>query len=85
VAMTLWILGYPDQALGRIQTALTLAQKLSNSHSLAFALFFAAWLHQVRQAWQVAQEWAEAVITLSSEQGFMLCGWRGELSCGVGR
>src|SRR3990170_4139523 len=72
VAMTLWILGYPDQALGRIQTALTLAQKLSNSHSLAFALFFAAWLHQVRQAWQVAQEWAEAVITLSSEQGFML-------------
>jgi len=70
--MTLWFLGYPDQALGRIHAALTLAQELSNTHSLAFALFFTAWLHQVSRAGQVAQEWAEAVITLSSEQGFAL-------------
>jgi tetratricopeptide (TPR) repeat protein len=71
-AMILWFLGYPDQALGRVHAALTLAQELSNPHSLAFTLFFAAWLHQVRRAGQVAKEWAEAVITLSSEQGFAL-------------
>ena len=35
---TLWMLGYPDQALQRNQDALTLAQELSHPHSLAFAL-----------------------------------------------
>ncbi len=71
-AMTLWFLGYPDQALGRMDGALTLAQELSNPLSLALALFFAAWLHQVRGVGQVAQEWAEALIKLSNEQGFAL-------------
>ena len=36
------VLGYPDQALKRIQEALTLAQELSHPFSLALALFFAA-------------------------------------------
>jgi adenylate cyclase len=71
-AMILWFLGYPDRALERMNSALTLAKELANPHSLAFALFFAAWLQQVRRASQVAKEWADAVITLSSEQGFAL-------------
>jgi predicted ATPase len=37
---------------------------------LAFALYFAAVLHQLRQEGQAAQERAEAAITLSAEQGF---------------
>ena len=41
------VLGYPDQALKRSQEALTLAQELSHPYSLAFALNFAAWLHQL--------------------------------------
>ena len=45
---TLWLLGYPDQALQRSQEALTLARELSHPFSLAFALFFAAMLHQYR-------------------------------------
>ena len=44
---TLWPLGYPDQALQRSQEALTLARELSHPFSLAFALFFAAWIHQL--------------------------------------
>lgn len=71
-AMTLWFLGYPDQSLARMRGALTLAQELSNPHSLAFALFFATWLDQVRRVAQLDKERAEVLITLSSEQGFSL-------------
>jgi predicted ATPase len=70
VARTLWFLGYPEQALGRIQESLTLAQELSHPHNLAITLFFAALVHQYRREVQAVQERAEAVIRLSTEQGF---------------
>jgi predicted ATPase/DNA-binding SARP family transcriptional activator len=69
-AWTLWILGYPDQALRRNQEALTLAQELAHPFSLARALAFAAGLHQFRREAGAARERAEAAITLSAEQGF---------------
>ena len=59
-AWALWFLGYPDQALKRSHEALTLAQELSHPFSLAYALDFAAWLHQLRREGQAAQERAEA-------------------------
>ena len=74
-AWILWFLGYPDQALQRIHEALTLAQELSHPFSLAYALSYAAMLHQFRREGQAAQERAEAKITLSTEQGFPT-GWR---------
>jgi predicted ATPase len=66
----LWHLGYPDQALKLSKKALALARELSHSHSLAYALISAAIFHQLRREGQAAQEWAEATITLSTEQGF---------------
>jgi predicted ATPase len=71
-ALTLWLLGYPDQALQRSQEALTLAQELSHPFSLAFAPHQAAISHQFRREGQAAQERAETLIALSSEQGFAL-------------
>ena len=68
-AWGLWPLGYPDQALQSSQTALSLAQDLSHPKSLALALTFAVTLHQLRHEPQVAQERAEALMTLSDEQG----------------
>jgi predicted ATPase len=68
VALALWNLGYPAQALQRSQEALSLAQELSHPHSLAFALSLAARVHQLCREEQAAQELAEAVITLSTEQ-----------------
>jgi class 3 adenylate cyclase/predicted ATPase len=70
VALTLWHLGYPDQALNRSHKALTLAQELSHPYSLAFALSFAAMLHRLRRERHAAQERAEAALALCSEQGF---------------
>jgi predicted ATPase len=69
-AWALWMLGYPDQALQRSRDAVTLARKLSHPHSLAFALVFATEFHQFRRERQAAQEQAEALITLATEQGW---------------
>jgi TOMM system kinase/cyclase fusion protein len=69
-AVTLWYLGYPDQALQRSHEALTLARELAHPFSLACALFFAAWLHQFRREGHLTHEWAEAAIALAAEHGF---------------
>ena len=71
-ALTLYSLGYPDQALKKVDEALTLAQELSHPLSLAVALYYAARLHQTRRERQEAQARAETLITLSREQGFAL-------------
>ncbi|MGE5445107.1 MAG: AAA family ATPase [Ignavibacteriales bacterium] len=72
VTLTLWLVGYPDQALKRIHEALALAQELNHPYSLAFARLFAARLHHFRQEWQLAKEWADALISLSNNQEFTL-------------
>src|SRR5262249_13169907 len=69
-AAALWLLGYPDQALQRSHEALTLAQEAAHPFSLAYALWFAAWLHQHRREWPLVQARADAVITLAAEQEF---------------
>src|SRR5262249_17772205 len=69
-AWVLWHLGYPDQALQRSHEALALAQELARPVTLAFALGSAALFHQLHREVEVVKERAEAVIALSSEQGF---------------
>ena len=68
-ALVMWYAGYPDQALTKIQEAITLGRDLMLPFSLARALHFAAVLHQHRREEQVAQEHAQATLTLSTEQG----------------
>jgi predicted ATPase len=69
-ALALWLLGYPDQALERLSEALTLARVRSHPYSLALALIFATRLRQYRREVQGVQEWAEAALSLSTEQSF---------------
>ena len=69
-AEALWHLGYPDRALKSSHEALTLAQELSQPFSQTFALNFTTWLHLYRREGQAAQDQAEGVIALSTEQGF---------------
>jgi predicted ATPase len=69
-AWVLWMLGYADQAVTMSQRALALAQELSHTASLTFAMFLAAVVHQCRREAQHVQEQAEAVIALSREHGF---------------
>jgi predicted ATPase len=82
-AMILCLLGYPDQALQKSQSALALAQKLSHPNSLAFAFYYSAWVHQQRGEIQATHEQIEAAATLATEQrltrwmqqGALLQGW----------
>jgi predicted ATPase len=69
-ALTLWLLGYPEQALVRIHDALALAHELSHLYSLAQARCWAAYIYQFRGDVPAAYEQAEAAVTLSTEQGF---------------
>jgi TOMM system kinase/cyclase fusion protein len=71
-AWTLWLRGYPDQALRTIHAALTLAQQLAHPYSLGFALTFAAWLQQWRREPQAVLQHAAASMTLAHEHGFPL-------------
>jgi DNA-binding NtrC family response regulator/class 3 adenylate cyclase/predicted ATPase len=71
LAWTLWMLGYPDQAVARIEEALARARDLSHAPSLAFAFHYAAVLHQSRREPHLAQRWAEATIALANEHRFV--------------
>ncbi len=69
-AVALWFLGYPDQALDVARQALALAQDLSHPYTLAHALCNIAMIHSQRREARATQEQAEAVISISSKQGF---------------
>ena len=71
-ALLLWLLGYPDQAFKKIQEALILAHEVGHPFSLAQALVWTTWFHQLRRDEHAAQEQAEAAIRLSTEQGFSI-------------
>jgi predicted ATPase len=70
LALTLWLLGYPDQAQQRGHEALTRARQLAQPFGLAFTLDWATWLHQLRREPQATQDQAEAAMALCTEQGF---------------
>jgi predicted ATPase len=81
-AQTLWLLGYPEQALAHLHEALALAQELSHPYSLAFARWWAAMVSQWRRDVPAVREQAEAAVALSTEQGFPLWAAAGTLCRG---
>ena len=71
--VTLWLLGYPDQALARANEALILAQNLEHPHTLARAgLYYTALVHQLRREWQTVSERAATAITVATAQQIAL-------------
>ncbi|MGT2460346.1 AAA family ATPase (plasmid) [Cupriavidus basilensis] len=83
VAVDLWLLGYPEQALARSQAALALAQTLSHPPASAIALIYATELHLLRREAPQTRELADATLALATEHGFpfwltwgtILSGW----------
>ncbi len=69
-AHALWLLGYPDQALKRMQEAITLARGLSHRFSLTIALGLGSRIHQYCRDVQAVRELQEAEMALVNEQGF---------------
>jgi predicted ATPase len=95
LALGLWYLGHPDQAVQKMQEGLTLAHAWSHPFSLAYILYFSAILHCHRRDIQATLEQAEAAVKLCSKQqlgfwlpqGMIVYGWalakQGEIETGM--
>ena len=66
-AWTFWFLGFPDRALESVKAGLALGRRLAHVPSLAFALIWAALLHNLRREFAEARGRAEAAIQIASE------------------
>jgi tetratricopeptide (TPR) repeat protein len=82
VALTLWYLGYPEQARQQSDEAITRAHELAHSYSLAYALYFATVLHCLRLEAPAAQAQAEALMELARQREFPARGVRGTVLWG---
>jgi class 3 adenylate cyclase/predicted ATPase len=71
-ALALQFLGYPDQALRKVEEALTLARALGHVHSLVLAINFAATLHTQRGEFEAALACGAEEHALASEQHLAL-------------
>ncbi|MFQ5935081.1 MAG: hypothetical protein ACE5LB_01545, partial [Acidiferrobacterales bacterium] len=69
-AMTLCLLGFPDQGRDWIRDAVALAEKLGHQPTLAIALSFTTTVYQFRREAQLVQEHAERLSALCAEHGF---------------
>ena len=82
-AMSLWLLGYPDQALANVQRALAVAKETGSPYCETFALDFVTWIHVLRREEPAAQGVISALTPIATEQGFqflladsrVLLGW----------
>jgi predicted ATPase len=82
-ALSLWYLGYADQAVEKVQEALILADELSHPFSTVIAHAFSVFIHQYRREVDLTRERVEAMMALCAEQGFaqwlafcdILAGW----------
>jgi DNA-binding winged helix-turn-helix (wHTH) protein/predicted ATPase len=70
MAIVLWLLGSPAQALQQAQQAHRLAERLGHPFGLAYTLDHLALLHLLRGEWGAVQECAQAVSGLATAQGF---------------
>lgn len=69
-AHTLWLLGYPEQALQRGREALAMAEAMTHPFSQVIALSYLAMLHQFRREHEAVLAHAEAVLALTAVYGF---------------
>jgi predicted ATPase len=69
-AQTIWLLGYPEQALGHLHEGLALVHALAHPYFLAQARCQAAFVLQMRRDVSAVHEQAVAAVMLSTEQGF---------------
>jgi len=70
-ALTLWTLGYPDQARLRMQHALETANSLArHPFTVAFGHYFYAWLHKLYREEEIVEQATDVAIKICEEQRF---------------
>ena len=84
LAVSLWHLGYPDQALEVNREVCQLAREIGHPFSLAYCLHHTAWLYQFCRLGDEVQTAAEEQIAIAAEQGFALWHATGTFFKGAG-
>ncbi|MBI3249510.1 MAG: AAA family ATPase [Deltaproteobacteria bacterium] len=69
-ALALWLLGHSDQATVGIRRALTLAEDSAHPYSRAYAYYYAAVFHYLRQETREALQHVETGISIAVQYGF---------------
>lgn len=69
-SVALWLTGQPDQAVQTIQAALDLARHRDHPFTLAYALYCATWLYQMRREIEPLQAYSQELIPLAQAHGF---------------
>jgi predicted ATPase/class 3 adenylate cyclase len=81
-AFTLWLLGYPDRALGRANEGVALATQLEHPFSLAYALFHSGFLHLWRREPVLVKDRAVGVLQVAEDHDFEI--WYAVGTCLLG-
>ncbi|HTU19450.1 MAG TPA: protein kinase [Gemmataceae bacterium] len=84
LAVSLWHLGYPDQALKINREMCQLAREIGHPFSVAYALHHSAWLCQQCRLGAEVRTAAEEEIAIATEQGFALWSATGTFFKGAG-
>ncbi|OAI49152.1 hypothetical protein AYO44_18580 [Planctomycetaceae bacterium SCGC AG-212-F19] len=84
LAVCLWHLGYPDQALKANREMRQLARAVDHPFSLAYALHHTGWLCQYCRLGAEVRAAAEEEIAIATEQGFALWHATGTFFTGAG-
>jgi predicted ATPase len=84
LALSLWHLGYPDQALKLDREAYELARTIGHAFSLGHAVDFTAFLCQYHRLGAEVQSAAEEELAIATDQGFQLWHALGLLHKGTG-
>jgi predicted ATPase/class 3 adenylate cyclase len=71
-AFLLWWLGYPDQALERMDRAVEMATKLNHPFTMAYVLFHTGAFHMWRGEMDRASERAREMVRVAEEHGFKI-------------
>jgi predicted ATPase len=66
----LWALGYPEQALARMEDALSLIGQLAHPHSSAYVLTWSAWLRIFRREVAEAGARIDRALAFATEHGY---------------
>jgi predicted ATPase len=80
--LSLWLLGYPDQAAQYAREAVMLAESVENAPSLAHALAFTALCHQLRRDAAAVFDCSERLVTLARAHGMAQYGAAGAMARG---
>lgn len=95
LALDLWFLGYPDQALSAMAESLSIARRVQHAFSMGYSSFWDVFLHMMLDNPAVVRERSDEIVALSRQhnlswwlcQGTIAKGWAdavsGELESGI--